>query len=149
MAITQTKGLNFSGFGNVKRKTFGVIIRDAVSHYEKGFARGGRQTDRSKGGWRPRQSSRDSGRPILVKTTRLSKSIRVLSKHLSRKKQRAVIGTRVPYGRFHNEGTAILPVREFIGDSRALDKNVERIITRSLDQFFKVQAPVNIPGKKL
>lgn len=149
MSITQTKGLNFKGFAKSKSGMFNVIIRNSVAHYEKGFLKGGGQTDRSKGGWAKRKSNRDSTRPILVDTTRLKKSIRILSKRSSGSMPRAVIGTRVPYGGFHNEGTGNLPVREFIGDSRALNKKVEAIITRELNQFFKVKAPVNTSGRKL
>ena len=67
-----------------------------------------------------------TGRRKLVKTGRLRQSIRVLGKTKTTRK----VGTDVPYGVYHNEGTKYIPQRKFMGKSKRLDSQNEKIIDR-------------------
>ena len=78
--------------------------------------------------WAPRKvdgdGARSGRRSLLVKSGRLRKSIR-----LTRVTSNSVaIGTNVPYGKYHNEGTERLPQRQFIGKSAELTRRLQRMI---------------------
>jgi len=74
--------------------------------------------------WKPLKNP--TGRRKLVKTGRLRQSIRVLSKTKASRR----IGTDVPYGVYHNDGTKYIPQRKFMGKSKRLDSQNEKIIDR-------------------
>lgn len=79
------------------------------------------QTDK----WPARKSRRDNaGRRLLVKTGKLRQSIRILS----RASNKIQIGTLVHYGKYHNFGTKRLPKRQFLGDSRVVDRKNNKIL---------------------
>lgn len=47
-----------------------------------------------------------------------------------------VIGTTVPYAKYHNEGTEKIPQRKFIGDSEILNKKIVNLITSQINKIF-------------
>lgn len=111
----------------------------ATAHYTKGFSQGGGQTDNSLGGWLPRKKKdkqeRKTGvqRAILVNTGALRRDIDVRERTLSK----VVIWTKdTDYGSYHNEGTNIHPMREFIGKSRKLDSALSRKMKAIMDKNF-------------
>jgi len=48
-----------------------------------------------------------------------------------------VIGTTVDYAKYHNEGTAHIPKRQFIGDSAILNKKIVNLIEIQINAIFK------------
>jgi hypothetical protein len=136
--IKKTKGLNINtkiGLFSSQKKILPVLVGNiAVNHFKEGFRRSGGKTDASIGGWKPRKRNRDRGRAVLVKTGNLRDDIKRRSTSFSR----TVVGTRsADYSSYHNEGTSRLPQREHIGDSRVMDRKIEQLITKSLDNIFK------------
>jgi len=106
----------------------------ALKHYKQGFKQGGGQTDMSSGGWAPRKNNVDPGRPILVKTKALVRSIRIKSST----RNRVIIGTSgISYASAHNYGTNIMPQREFLGDSMKLERMIVSEAKTWLDTLFK------------
>jgi phage gpG-like protein len=73
--------------------------------------------------WKQRKDG-DTTRNLLVKSGRLRKSIRILRKTTNS----VTIGTNVPYAKYHNEGTARIPQRKFLGPSAILSRRIERMI---------------------
>jgi phage gpG-like protein len=73
--------------------------------------------------WRQRKRE-DAGRAILVKSGALRRSIfiEVASRGLIR------LASNLPYSSVHNEGTAKMPQRKFMGQSKALDQENIKII---------------------
>lgn len=72
----------------------------------------------------------DAGRALLVKTGKLRRGIAVLAKGDGY----VVIGNRVPYAGYHNDGVeGRLPKRQFIGESEKLSAEIkELIVNRAL-----------------
>src|SRR6185437_5917160 len=56
--------------------------------------------------WKERESKKDSGRAILVKSTRLKRSIRIISSSPNS----VIVGSDVPYAAIHNNGGEITRV---------------------------------------
>lgn len=142
MPVFKVKSLNINGKSSglkVLRVRLPVLVGNmAKEHFKEGFKRGGGMTDASAGGWAPRKRERvrDRGnpRPILVKKGILRLDIKRRETSFSR----TVVGTRrADYSSYHNEGTINLPQREHIGDSRVLNRKIERKITKELDKIFK------------
>lgn len=73
--------------------------------------------------WKARKDG-DGSRALLVKSGRLRKSIR-LTRITSNSFR---IGTKVEYGRYHNEGTGKIPQRQFLGKSAIMMRRLERMI---------------------
>lgn len=113
------------------------IGENSVNHFKDGFKQGGKKTNLSKKGWKPRKSKRDAGRAILVKKGDLRDSIHVSGKT----KNTVTIISDLIYSKIHNghdNGSAVtgnafgtpfkMPVRNYIGHSKELDKdNMEKI----------------------
>lgn len=140
MSVRKTKSLNINtklGLFSSQKRILPVLVANvAVNHFKDGFRRGGGKTDASIGGWKPRKRNRerDRGRALLVKTGNLRDDIRTRSVSFAR----IVVGTRsADYSSYHNEGTSRLPQREHIGDSRVMNRKIEQLITKSLDDIFK------------
>lgn len=106
-----------------------ILGKFAVNWFKLGFKKEGGQTDDSRSGWAKRKGGpRNEGRNILVDKGNLKRSIKIRK----RKFNRIVIGTSgIPYARYHNEGDGIIK-REFIGESRELERKLERKIAKIL-----------------
>ena len=94
------------------------------------------------------QAKKNRGRAVLVKTGRLKRSIRKIRTTATL----AIVGTDVPYAIYHNQGSGkqgtgtfnvatrrentmrsgTLPRRQFIGESTALARLIERQFTAEL-----------------
>ena len=111
------------------------------NHFLKGFDRSGGSTDASIGGWKPRKHSRSArvrkrsvGRAILVNKGLLRSDIKKMKVSFNN----VTVGTRsVPYAGFINEGTSRMVKREFIGDSKVLERKIEMRIKTEMDKIFK------------
>lgn len=86
---------------------------------------GGRKTDLSKGGWPKRK--KEYLYPALNKTGNLKKSVVSVQNSVK---------TDVYYASFHNDGTDRLPQRQFIGNSKELDKKCEDMIVDELTKYL-------------
>lgn len=120
-------------FKTFKKRTPVLIANEARNHFLQGFDKGGKMTDASRSGWKPRKRERkkDRGRPILVKIgdTRADIQKRRVSFEFTS------VGTRnIPYAAYLNDGTEKMPQREFIGDSKELEKKIENIINKELEK---------------
>lgn len=119
-------------FSGLSRK----VANMAKNHYREGFKRGGYMTDNSRGGWkeRKRQDKDKRRRAILVKTGHLRRDVDIISISINT----IVLGTRnTKYASYHNKGTDILPRREFLGDSRELNRDIILYINRQFEHNFK------------
>jgi phage gpG-like protein len=124
-----------ANFEDFKRKAPKLIANESLNHYKKGFIQGGGQTDDSKSGWEPRQpgARRNIGRGILVDTGALHRSLQVLKATF----QEIIIGTtRIPYAARHNEGLAGMPKREYVGDSKELNENNVKLLSKLVGNIF-------------
>ncbi len=130
------------GYNKFKKEIPLIIANNSKNHFLKGFTqgaqRGGGFTDTSRGGWKKRQKeTRLSARKgILIKRGILRAFIRTRS-ILEKRFERIVIGVRgIRYAARHNEGLDRMPQREFIGDSRVLDKKNKVLIFNRLKRIF-------------
>jgi phage gpG-like protein len=74
----------------------------AVDFFKKSFVRQGWVYNSKLERWKPRKK-RDESRAVLIKTGRLSRSIRVVKKT----RTSVTIGSNVPYAQTHNEGLLV------------------------------------------
>ena len=117
------------------------LANTVQNHFLRGFDRGGGSTDASIGGWKPRKRSRSAkvrkrsvGRAILVDRGFLKEDIKKRKISFSN----VTVGTRkIPYAGYLNEGTSKMPKREFMGDSRVLERKIEMRIKAEMDKLFK------------
>lgn len=114
-----------------KPRMAAVVAAKAEKHFKDSFRNQG-FTDTALSRWRPRKAL-DAGRNILVKTGRLMRSIRatIVNSGLIR------ISSDSSYGRYNNEGTSTLPQRQFIGESKVLNENIQKEIDKTLKRVFK------------
>lgn len=104
---------------NLPRVLANVVINDIAENFQKQAFDGVK--------WKPRKRNlrkRDAKRAILVDTGRLRRSFRVKLATT----EVIIISTPIPYAQFHNEGTAKLPKRQFIGMSKQLEASIDRAI---------------------
>jgi len=129
-----------------KRTLPKIIGNDAKNFFLEGFRKGG-FTDKGLIKWAPRFKRLSRTR---VSTTEREPSKLFLSGKLRRSVKRRiatfkriVIGTSgITYASRHNLGLTDrlgrkMPQREFIGDSKVLEKKIERRIFKELDKVFK------------
>lgn len=187
MSIKQSNDIKkqLRAITNLSRSVPKIIGIVAVNSYKRNFRRHG-FIDATLKRWKKRQANNKrsrKSRAILVKTSRLKKSIRIV--HLSR--YGVTIGTDVPYAEMHNEGfngtvsvkahkrgsfskkkegTGVfnvkskrerkrtvrtktsehtvkahskkmnIPKRQFIGDSKSINIQIDRILTRKIKQIL-------------
>lgn len=130
--------------GNYKMVKGSVPLKIAntiQNHFLKGFRRGGGQTNQSIGGWKKRKHSRNA----RTRKRSLNRAILVNKGHLRADiKKRKVsftnvtVGTRsIPYAGYVNEGTSKMDQREFIGESKVLERKIEMQLKKEIDKIFK------------
>lgn len=88
-------------------------------------------------GWEGRKWKRRKDRlphPLLEKTGRMRASIRKLRGGGMFSRDYRIVGSDVRYAKYHNAGSGRLPVRQFIGDSRALHRHFIKLINRGLSK---------------
>lgn len=123
-------------FESFKKKAPKVIAENSKNWFLEGFRKGGGQTDDSKSGWASRdsKSKRNQGRGILIDTGALRRSVTVLKSSW----KEIIIGTqRIPYAKRHNEGLKGMPKREFIGDSKDMNRENKKTLVNLLKRVFK------------
>lgn len=110
-----------------------IIGNDATNHFKKGFKQDGGQTDA--GVWKKRKKDpKGKRRGILIGLTKdLSKSIKLTEYSFSKI---AVESVGVPYAARHNEGLDGMPKREFLGDSKVLERKTEKTIREEIKKVF-------------
>ena len=86
----------------------------------------GRKLKKRKGYLKGR-TPRDATRATLVKTGKLSRSIRY-----KLRKDSILFYSNVPYARRHNEGLKGMPQRQFLGMERTLKAKIDTIIAKAL-----------------
>jgi phage gpG-like protein len=106
-----------------------ILGNEAVNFSKKAFKQGG-WTDKEFKAWKPRKNE-DAGRAILVQTGDLRRSI---VKTLGNKK--VVISTNVTYAAKHNFGKGKLPKRQFMGESKTLEKNMQKTVQEEVDKIL-------------
>ena len=120
-----------------------IMGTEAQNFFTKNFAKQGFD-DAVVEKWKPRRSTRDAGRAILV-----GKGSGVLRKSIRFKKfgrNSALIylsGPAAKYGNVHNEGLRagrgkgfIMPKRQIVGDSKNLERIIERKLIKRIDTLF-------------
>ena len=131
------KGFNFPQkkreIDRLKTQLPRIVANEALNHFLLGFRRGGGQTDAGRWAPRKRTARRNAGRALLVDTGALRRDVQVRLTTL----KKIVIGTtRIIYARRHNEGLKGMPKREFLGDSKKLDKKVNKLILKELNNIL-------------
>ncbi len=135
MSITKKGSFNLGkklqDFNSFKRRIPVLLGNEARNHFLEGFRKSGRMTDESRSGWKARKQtrSRDRGRKLLVKTGDLRAD---LQRRQTSFRRTSVSINNIPYATYHNEGAEHLPQREIIGDSKDLERKIEKIINREL-----------------
>jgi phage gpG-like protein len=110
----------------VKKKEIPVIIaNNSLNFFDDNFRRKG-FLDKSVDKWKPRKPSKNR-KPILIKTGRLRRSLRVKSATF----HRIEISTDVPYAKIQNEGGTI-----------------EKKASTKILHFKKIDGFKNVRGKK-
>lgn len=110
-----------------------IIANEALNHFLEGFRKGGGQTDAGRWPARKRTARRNEGRALLVDTGALRRDVRARLITLNR----IVLGTsRIVYARRHNEGLKGMTKREFLGDSKKLDKKVKKLILKEINNVL-------------
>ena len=140
-------GKSIQKFKSKKRTLPKQIGKTAINFFKTNFRRGG-FVDRTLQIWEPRFkrisrtriSRRFKEKATLIKSGRLWRSLGVISATFSK----IVLGTRgVVYARRHNEGLTDrlgrkMVKRQYVGDSRTLDRKIERQIFKEIDKVFDV-----------
>lgn len=117
-----------------------IVAEESKNHFVAAFRKGGGQTDRSRSGWKarkpartPREARRSAGRAILVRSGNMRDDIKARTVSFRQIKINVI---HIPYAIYHNDGTKDLPQREFIGDSRVLERKTERLIDQELERIL-------------
>jgi len=132
MAVKIKNPITKADINRFKSRIPVLLANQAQNHFLEGFRKGGKQTDASRSGWKQRKAARsrkNQGRAILVQSGDLRADIKRRETSFAR----TVVGTRnIIYAARHNDGLAAMPKREFIGDSRALDRKNRKLIEKNL-----------------
>ena len=113
-------------------QTLALVTKTAgkkvMAHFEKNFDNQGAENEKGTfKRWKERSASNKSRKPILKDTGKMRKSFK-----LKTKKDQFSIKIMVPYARFHQTGTDILPEREMLYHSEKIDD----IIVKELDDVI-------------
>lgn len=97
-------------YSRFKKRIPNILATTTVNHFKKGFSKGGKQTNDSKSGWKPRKkvwSKKEKGsRNILVKTGTLQRDIQ--KKQATFKSIKVGTGNITSdYAEIHNKGGVI------------------------------------------
>lgn len=114
------------------RKLPRLLGNEVVRHTLDNFKlQGFKQSEGFVQRWQPRKPSRrrERGRrAILVKSGALRRSVRVVSVSPTS----ALVASRLPYSKRHNDGLKGMPQRKFLGNSRALRQRLKKLIQETL-----------------
>jgi len=128
---------NLKNFQIFKKKVPNLIAVNSVNHFQEGFRKGGYQTDDSLSGWQKRkQGARRNSRAILVDSGVLFRDIKKRIVTFAK----IIVGTGSitnAYADRHNRGLN-MPKREFIGDSKKLEKSNQDIIDKGMNKVMMI-----------
>ena len=120
-----------------------IIANNSKNHFLMGFRRGGGMTDGSLSGWarRKKQDKRRGNRALLVLSGQLRNDLDIRKTTINE----IVLGTEdTIYASVHNNGEKAgrgagfqMPKREFLGDSRKLDRKNGKLILKKLKLLYK------------
>ncbi len=121
---------------------------EAVNHFTQNFRKQGFDDDGSVKKWqgRKRERARDSGRAILVGAANKKQGIPLMQSLIKRRagKLSVYVMSSVKYANVHNEGLRSgrgsgfkMPKRQFVGESRKLNRNILRILDKRIQQSFR------------
>ena len=132
------KGFNFPQkmreIKRLKENLPRIIANESLNFFLEGFRKGGGQTDAGRWPARKRTAKRNRGRALLVDTGALRRDVRIRRTSF----KSIVIGTQsIVYARRHNEGLKGMPKREFLGDSKKLNRLNKKTILKELDKVLK------------
>lgn len=119
-------------FPKIKSEIMRAIANNSVNFFKVTNFDADAFVDQPSQAWAPRKNNSDPGRRLLVKTGRGRASIH--TKTISANKITIVCDT--PYMNFHNEGTGILPKRQFMGESKVLNQQNMGILQSYLIHYF-------------
>lgn len=118
------------------KKVLPIILGErARRFFELSFKKEG-FTNESFNPWkkRKRETKRSTGKKILSDKGILSNSIR--RRHTSF--NRTIISSKgIRYANYHNKGTKITPKRQFIGNSKKLEKGLQKLAEYELKKLIK------------
>ena len=129
---------NLRDFKQFERVIPEKIAVNTVNHFQEGFRKGGYQTDDSLSGWEKRKSgARRVGRALLVDSGDLWKDIKKRIVKFSL----IVVGTSSftsNYADRHNRGLSGMTKREFVGDSKKLEKSNQDIVEKGMNKVMNI-----------
>ena len=112
-------------FAQLMRRIGELMVRQTRQRFDT-------ETDPDGVRWARRRSTFDSARPVLTLTGRLRRSIRFEATEDS-----VDIGTDVPYGRYHQDGTRDLPRRSFLGISPRDERQIRDLVEEFFEEIFE------------
>jgi phage gpG-like protein len=111
-----------------------ILRNKIVEHSLKFFLASYSKEGKTDGGfvrWKNRKVN--TGKRLLYDTGKMKKSFKTVNVSSNKAK---IINT-APYSGYHNEGTADLPKREILYNSKELDEQIEDLIIGEIDKIFK------------
>lgn len=76
-------------------------------------------------------------KPILIQTGRLRRSVNESIRKTTW--EEIVLGIDTPYAIYQNEGTDTIPKRQFMGDSKELQKTIHNRIEKTIKKIIQTQ----------
>lgn len=124
-----------------------ILANQVQRHFQKGFRKGGGQTDNSKGGWKPRKN--DKGRAILVKSGILRRDINKISQRFDKIEIGTSNRTR-DYAMIQNEGGVTHPTvtQKMRGYAWVQYKKTKESKWKAIALTKKSRLTVNIPQRE-
>jgi len=117
-----------AGFRKAERRIPILVAREVENHFKQNF----RKKAFDKKPWASRKQA-DRG-SLMNRTGRLKRSIQTIG---TPSFDRLQVGSNLDYAKVHNEGQGNMPKRQFIGQSKELDKKVVKIIEQELEKAIK------------
>jgi phage gpG-like protein len=107
------------------------FLRSMTEQFESLGSRGGQRWQPLNEKYAKWKAQRFPGKPILVRTERLKRSLSLGGSEPDQVKEfapmYAVFGTRVPYARYHQRGTRRMPARPILQPTQ---RDVDRMVSR-------------------
>lgn len=135
-----TTKISASRFGKTKLRIIAGVVRVSKQHFKDSWKKQG-WVDTRLEKWKERQKLTKQDRrtkkrrSILVQSGNLRRGFKVTSRSFDK----ITIINELPYAETHNSGDPKrnIPQRQFMGESKALDRKVRREILKHLNDLFK------------
>lgn len=91
------------------------------------------------------KASEYPGKKIMERTGRLRSALTGRTAHsvIEKEKDQLTLGTRLPYGRWHQRGAGKLPVRKAIDMSRGQKRRIQKAIQRGLLNVMRSDSAIS------